>query len=501
MREIYDFLENLNAQVSGFVWGPAMIALMLLTGLYFSAGTGFMQLRHFAACMKKTFFSLFQKKEKKKDGNQITQFQALATALAGTMGTGNIVGVATALTLGGPGAVFWMWVSALLGMMTKYAETLLAVKYRRKEKDGHWVGGAMEYIEHGLGQKWLASLFCVFCVLASFGMGNMTQANSIAEAMGEAFAAPPALSGALVAVLLALVIFGGISRIAQVAEKIIPLLSLLYLAGGLAIIVCHAGTLPQCISSIFEGAFSLPSAAGGIGGYGITQAMRYGVSRGIFSNEAGLGSSGMVYASSEEKEPVVQGMWGIFEVFADTIVVCTITAIAILTSGAMQTGKDGAALSAAAFESVFGSFGGVFVSVSIVLFAFASMLGWAFYGERSFSYLTGGHYQQIYRFLFVAVAIPGSIAQLGLVWDLSETFNGLMAIPNLVAILLLSGTVFRATREYWSNCRLKARPGGAKKTAGVGESPRAAIRSRAEASPTALQAPFTKKAKKLERAE
>ena len=464
MKEIYLAFEHFNQWISGIIWGPVMIFVMLAIGIYFTWKTGFFQFTKIRLWFGKTILEAVRPKKSGKR-NHITPFQALSTALAGTMGTGNIVGVATAITLGGPGAIFWMWISAFLGMMTKYAETVLAVKYRRKNEKGQWIGGAMEYLEHGLHKKWLASAFCVFCVFASLGMGNMTQANSIAGALNSSFGIDPLLTGIILALLTALVIFGGLQRIAKVSEALIPFLSIAYLIGGVIIILCHSQKVPACFSAIFQDAFSFQSTAGGVGGYMIVHAMRYGVGRGIFSNEAGLGSSGMVYAASDSDEPAEAGMWGIFEVFADTIVVCTITALAILTSGVAAGGKEGAALSSAAFGTVFGPFGEFFVSVSIALFAFASMIGWAYYGERGLEYLVGERLTGVYKLIFISMTVVGCIARLELVWNLSETFNGLMALPNLYGVTMLSGTVIAVTRDYLGRQRKQRinKKAGAKK--------------------------------------
>ncbi|MDD6174593.1 MAG: sodium:alanine symporter family protein [Firmicutes bacterium] len=447
----YRTLEEFAEKLSGMIWGPAMVAAMLFVGIWFTFRASGIQFLHFGTCLRCTVGSLLHGKKEKGSGG-ITKFQALSAALAGTMGTGNIVGVATALSMGGAGAVFWMWFSALFGMMTKYAETLLAVRFRKKDSAGQWVGGAMEYIEDGLGKRWLAGVFGVCCVFASLGMGNMTQANAIADAVQGIGAVSPWVTGVVLAAVLAMVIFGGLTRIASVTEKLIPALSVLYTLAALAVIVLHADRLPGVFAEIFKQAFSLSAAVGGAAGSGVRAAMRYGFSRGIFSNEAGLGSSGMVYAAAEDARPVEQGMWGIFEVFVDTVVVCTVTAAAILSSGVLTQGKTGAALTAAAFETVLGPVGSWFVSVSIVLFALASMLGWAYYGERGFCRLAGEKGAPLYRAVFLCAAAAGSAAKLELVWNLSEIFNGLMALPNLYAILCLSPVVVQET-ERWFGAR------------------------------------------------
>ncbi len=477
-------VEKINDQVNSFVWGPVMLVFFLLIGLYFSVRTKFFQITKIGLWLKTTFLSIFTKKEvrKTKDKKSISQFQALSTALAGTMGTGNIAGVATALVSGGPGAIFWMWISAFLGMMTNFAEKTLGIKYRYKNEKGEWVGGAMVYIDRGLKQKWLAIIFSIFCILASFGIGNMSQANSIADSVKNTIVSIfPSINpdkpivggltighiitisiGILMAILVGSVIIGGIKRIASFTEKVVPFMSITYMIGGLAVILINYDAIPEAFASIFREAFNFKAAFGGALGYGISMAMKYGISRGVFSNEAGLGSSVMAHSASDTKEPVVQGMWGIFEVFADTIVVCTVTAIAILTTGvynmdialadalnntSMHT--TGAALTSNAFTSVFGNIGSIFVSLSIILFAFSTLIGWSYYGERGLEYIAGSSkYNNAYKIIFCCVIIIGCVSKIGLVWEISDTFNGLMAIPNLIALVILSPQVIQLTKDY-----------------------------------------------------
>lgn len=450
MEQLVQMIAEINRRVNGFVWGPVMIVLMLLIGAYFSVFTGFFQVRRCGLWLRHTLLAIFCNKEvhDKRDPKSISQFQAVATALAGTLGTGNIVGVATAITAGGVGAIFWMWVSAFWGMMTKYAENVLGNHYRYKNKNGVWVGGPMIYIERGLHCRPLALLFALFCVIASFGIGNMTQANSISGALFSSLHIAPLSTGIIVAMLTAFVILGGIKRIASVTEKFVPLMAVLYTAGGIAIIIFNRQNVPSALQAIFTQAFSTEAVAGGVGGYVMMNAIRFGVARGIFSNEAGLGSSVIVNSASNVKEPVHQGCWGIFEVFVDTIVMCTITALAIITSGAYLTDADGAALSIAAFSSGFGSFGSVFVSIAITFFAFSTILGWSYYGERALQYLFGEKLVLPYKLLFIAMTTIGCVGNLQLVWSISDTFNGLMAIPNLIAVVCLSKKVFTITKEY-----------------------------------------------------
>ncbi|HIS68438.1 MAG TPA: sodium:alanine symporter family protein [Candidatus Gallacutalibacter stercoravium] len=460
MEAVLRWAEHISEAINQVVWGPAMLAFLLLVGLQFSLRTGFFQFRCARLWLKMTLGKLLgtRKKVKKarlvgKDAGReekkaISPFQAMSTALAGAIGTGNIVGVATAITLGGPGAIFWMWVAAVLGMMTVYAENLLGVKYRVRNAKGQWVGGPMYYIENGLHCKWLAVVFAVACTLATFGIGNMTQANSIAAALQETFALPPAVTGIVLAVLVGCIIFGGIGRIAKVTEKIVPFMALFYLVGGLVVIFAHVDRIPSAVQSIFQQAFSLQAAAGGVGGTVMQQAVKYGIARGVFTNEAGLGSSPIVHAAADAQEPAEQGMWGIFQVFLDTIVMCTVTALCLLTAGVWEPGKDGAAMSTAAFATVFGRMGAVFVAVSITLFAFATLISWSYYGERGLAYLAGEKPVAVYKALYAIAAAFGCAMNLRLVWSIADCFNGLMAIPNLVALLLLSGQVVAETKRY-----------------------------------------------------
>ncbi|MBQ9082290.1 MAG: sodium:alanine symporter family protein [Clostridia bacterium] len=445
-------IQTVIRRISGMVWGPGTVAVMLGIGLYFMIQSRFLPFRRPDLWLTGTVRQLFQR-ERTRPGT-ITRRQALATALAGTMGTGNIAGVATAISLGGPGAVFWMWVSGCAGMMLKYAETVLAVRFRRRNAEGSWQGGAMEVMTYGLRMPVLAAIYAGCCMLASFGMGNMAQSNTIAQSLQHAFHLPPAWTAAGCALCVGLVVCGGVRRIAQVAEAAIPALSLLYGIGGLTVIVCHMDRLGPALAEIVSGALTGQAAAGGAAGAGIAAAMRHGFSAGIFSNEAGLGSSGMVYAAAEDADPAEQGLWGMFEVFVDTMVVCTITALAILTSGAREGGQTGAELTIAAFETVFGAWGSAIVAVSIALFALASMLGWAYYGERSCRALSGGTGRG-YRVLFIGAAALGCLMRLEAVWGLSEIFNGLMAVPNLITLVLLAPVVRAITAEKTGGIRRK----------------------------------------------
>ncbi len=450
MDAVLAFVERANNVVNAVVWGPLMLALIIFVGVMFSVRLRFFQLFKCNLWLKQTFGSFFNKeilKDGKKDG--ITPFQAVSTALASAIGTGNVVGVATAITLGGPGAVFWMWVAAFFGMMTTFAENVLGLKYRTVNELGEKVGGPMYYIEKGLGQRWMACFFAFACILASFGMGNMTQANSISASLKKSFNLSPAVVGLVLAAIIGCIIFGGVKRISQVSAKIVPFMTIFYILGGFVVIVAHARSLPKALFDIISGAFNLRSVSGGATGVIMSNAIKYGISRGVFSNEAGLGSSPIVHAASNETEPVNQGMWGIFQVFVDTILVCSITALCILTSGVTPEDKDGAMLSVQAFSSTFGGFGEKFVAISIALFAFATIVGWSYYGERCVEYLSSRKNILIYKAVYILFVMFGSVMKLDLVWGISDTFNGLMAFPNLIALVLLSGEVVRETRSYF----------------------------------------------------
>lgn len=461
MEQITTTIELVNGKLNDFIWGPYMLVLFLAVGLLFTVRTKLFQITKIKMWMNETFLAIFKNRKvlRTDDKHSISQFQSLCTALAATIGTGNIAGVATAIALGGPGAVFWMWVSAFLGMMTNYAENTLGIKYRYKNEKGSWIGGAMIYIEKGLGWKWMAVLFSVFCMLASFGIGNMTQANSIASGLYSSFGVPKAVSAVLVMIFVALVILGGIKRIASVTEKFVPFMAVLYIAGGLLVIFLNIAHVPAAFGMIFSEAFNFKAIGGGALGYGIATAMRRGISRGVFSNEAGLGSSVMVHSASDVEEPVVQGMWGVFEVFADTLVVCTITALTIITSGVynmdqylsnIQNGIEnvsGTELTGAAFQSAI-PFGGQFIAIAIMLFAFSTILGWSYYGERAVEYLFGLKAIIPYKVIFILVIFVGCVTSLELVWDIADTLNGFMALPNLIAVILLSGQVVEMTKDY-----------------------------------------------------
>lgn len=450
-------IESVNGIINGFVWGPVMLALLVGTGILLTVMAGFPQITKLGTIMKSTVGSLFGQDAHKKDEASISPYQAVATALASTVGTGNITGVATAIVAGGPGAVFWMWISALFGTMTKFAEVTLAVKFRQKNEKGEWVGGPMYYMENGLNMKWLGVIFACFATLASFGIGNMTQANSIAAALQQTLHIDPKITGAIIMVIVAVVILGGIKRIAQVTEKLVPVMGVIYVALGIITIVMNAGKLPAAFAVIFQGAINPSAVAGGVLGYTIMNAIRFGFARGVFSNEAGLGSAPIAHAASSTDNPVKQGMWGAFEVIFDTFIICTITALVVVMSGLWGpegAGLDGAALSIAAFQNSVGIFGAAGVTIGTVLFALSTLLGWSYYGEKSIEYLFKGSsivggVKLGYKIVFILLTFVGSIGGLKLIWDIADTLNGLMAIPNLIALILLSGTVTKLVKEYF----------------------------------------------------
>lgn len=443
------------------LWDPWLLGLFLLTGMYFSVRTGFFQIFGCLTWLRVTTGSLFRGK---KGGGQggLTQLQTMATALASTIGTGSVAGVATAIAWGGPGAVFWMWVSALLGMMTGCMEKLLSVRYRRRQGE-EWQGGPMEYMERGLRLPRLAAWFALCLALAALSGGAMVQSNSIAAGLETAFGFEKWKVGLLTALLTGMVIWGGVGRIGRVCERLVPAMALLFLGCGVVVLICHASAVPVALGEILSEAFAPRSAVGGGLGYGMMTAMRYGIARGVFTNEAGLGSSALAHAQTPQEEPAVQGMWGIFEVFVSTMVVSTVTALVVLTTGvydktailtAIRAGESpgeesGVPMVAAAFSTVFGDWGGIIVAVCLFLFAFSSLLGWSYYGERGFSYLLrGGRGKGGFRLLFLAAVCVGSVWELGAVWQAADLFNGLMALPNLIALLLLSPEAMRQWR-WW----------------------------------------------------
>ena len=459
-------VEAVNGAVNSFAWGPLMLLLLVGTGVFLTVRVHWLQVTHFGRILKNTVGSLFQKKESKDHGANISPFEAVTTALAGTVGTGNIAGVTGAIFTGGAGAVFWMWVAAFFGMVTKYAEIVLAMKYRIKDEKGVYHGGPMYYIENGIGKswKWLSVIFCILGGLASFGIGNIAQSSEISGALLDLFHLPPVVSGILIAVVVALVTLGGIKRIGRVTSLLVPFMSVFYILAGIVIIIMRIGHIPAVFGHIFAGAFSFKSVGGGLFGYTIMMAMKQGFARGVFSNEAGLGSAPIAHAASSTEEPCEQAIWGVFEVFIDTIVICSITAFAVLLSGILDAeGGLGAyaskgAAAAAAFNTILpGTLGGKIIELSLLFFALSTILSWAYYGENCWGYLTNQNrpFLLIYKVVFALVCIVGAIGSGTLMWDIADTLNGLMAIPNLLALLMLSGVVAKITKDYFSKNMLK----------------------------------------------
>ena len=462
-------ITDINSAINGVVWGLPMMVLILGVGVYLSVRTGFIQFRHFGHIMKNTAGKAFEKSEKKEGA--VSPFKAMCTALAASIGTGNIAGVSGAIAIGGPGAVFWMWMSALLGMCTKYAEVTLSLKYRQRNEAGDWVGGPMYYISNGLGKswKWLASVFAVFGALAAFGIGNMTQINTIAGTINTAIAGFVPTTEAqqttiawvvsiICAIICAIVLLGGIQRLADVCGLLVPVMAVIYIVAALGVIIMNIGAVPEAFAAIFQGAFAPSSVAGGLAGVGIKTAITKGVGRGIFSNEAGLGSAPIAHAAADVDHPVKQGIYGVFEVFMDTIVVCTMTALVVLLGVGVQNieyGNDiGANLTIRGFESVYGGgIPGVAVAICLTLFALSTVLTWALYGTRCVEFLIGYKASRVYQIIFCLFACIAGTVELSLAWAIADTLNGLMAIPNLIAVALLSPVVFKLSKEYFSEVK------------------------------------------------
>lgn len=453
-------IEQVNTAVNDFVWGvPAMICIIGV-GLLLSIRTGFLQIREFPYMLRVTIGRMFHKKEAREGA--MTPFQAVCTALAATVGTGNIAGVAGAIAIGGPGAVFWMWVSAFLGMCTKFSEVTLAVHFREKNEKGDYVGGPMYYIKNGLGGKfmWLAVIYSLLGILTVFGTGNATQVNTITAAVDSALLNYGVIDegmkgavnvgiGILIAAVVLLVLVGGVRRIGMVTERLVPFMAVLYVVLGLGVMVLNAGRVPGVFAVIVQSAFSPAAFTGGVVG-SLFASMKKGVSRGIFSNEAGLGTGSIAHATADTKEAVQQGYWGIFEVFADTIVICTLTAMVILCSGVdiSYGAAAGAELTISGFTSVYGNWISIFTAVAMCCFAFSTIIGWGLYGTRCSEFVFGIKYNKVFMIVYALVAMVGATMDLGLLWSIADTFNGLMAIPNLIALFLLSGTVVKLVKEY-----------------------------------------------------
>ncbi len=467
MEKLFEKLADINGIINGWVWGPVMLVFLVGTGIFLTCGLKFFQVGKIGLWMKNTFGTLLGKQGKKtENAKTISSFQALCTALGGTVGVGNVVGVATAIAAGGPGAVFWMWFAAFFGMITKYAEIVLGIFYRKRTEGGEWLGGAMVYLKEGFaGKKGLRTfgavlgvLFAIFCILASFGIGNMSQINTIAANFEKTFSIPAMVTGVILLVLMAVMAFGGLKTIGSVTEKMVPFMSIFYIIGGLIILATKVTVLDDVFVSIFKGAFGFDAIAGGAIGVVISKVAKSGIARGVFSNEAGLGSSALVHSAADVKEPAKQGMWGVFEVFVDTIIICSLSALVILSSGVIDlstglvadgfTAGKASVLVTEAFVNSFGTIGGCFATIAIFFFAFSTVIGWFIYGSKACEFLLGKVATTIYKLIFVCFVIVGATMDLSLAWDISDTFNGLMAIPNLIGLVVMSGTIFKITKNY-----------------------------------------------------
>ena len=440
---MYQILSSMDS----FVWGPPLLVLLVGTGIYLSARLGLLQVFKLPRALKLIFTA-----ESKGQGD-ISSFAALATALAATIGTGNIVGVATAIKLGGPGALFWMWVAAFFGMATKYSEGVLAIKYRTKDTNGEVAGGPMYYIVNGLGKRWkpLAIVFSIFGVMvALLGSGTFTQVNSITESLNNAFGLPATIVSIILAIIVAIIIFGGIQSISKVAEKIVPFMAIIYILAAVIVLIFNAGNILPSIALILKSAFTGQAATGGFAGATMMIAIQSGIARGVFSNESGLGSAPIAAAAAKTEEPVEQGLVSMTGTFIDTIIVCTLTGLAIIVTGGWSSNLNGATLTQHAFATVFGNFGVFALTISLVLFAFTTILGWGYYGERCFEFLFGTRAIPVYRLIFVLMVALGGFLKLELIWVLADIVNGLMAIPNLVALLGLSPIIIKETKRYFS---------------------------------------------------
>ncbi|TEB08440.1 Amino-acid carrier protein AlsT [Pelotomaculum schinkii] len=438
-----EVISLIVGKINGFVWGPWMLTLLVGTGIFLTLRLGFLQFSNLPYALKLAFSPA---RQDKKSSGDISHFQALMTALSATIGTGNIVGVSTAVVLGGPGALFWMWVTAVFGMATKYGEAVLAVKYRIKDEKGEMAGGPMYYIERGMGQKWLAWLFAFFGAIAAFGIGNMVQANSVAGAVHDTFGVAAWKTGIILAVLTAAVIIGGIKSIGKASGVIVPFMAVFYVLAGLVIIIMNLDKLPHAFGLIFSSAFSFQAGFGAL----IGSTIRYGVARGVFSNEAGLGSAPIAAAAAKTDHPCRQAMVSMTGTFLDTIIVCSITGIVLVMAG-LYPGVEkaqAAALTSRSFEAFFPGIGSLIVTIGLILFAYSTVLGWYYYGEKCFYYLVGARFIIVYRVLFSIAVVVGATLNLGLVWDIADTMNGAMAIPNLIALIALSGIIAAETNDF-----------------------------------------------------
>ncbi|HJU43565.1 MAG TPA: sodium:alanine symporter family protein [Vicinamibacterales bacterium] len=446
-----DAIAAANSWINGYVWGWPMIVLLVGTGALLTVLTGGVQFRYLPFALREVLGKITQKSTA---AGEVSPFQAVATALASTVGVGNIAGVATAISIGGPGALFWLWISGVLGMCTKFAEIVIALHYREPDAAGQMRGGAMYVLRKGLGLPWLGTTFAGLVALAAFGIGNMVQSNSVAASLQASFGVQPALTGVVLAVITAAVILGGIKRIGQFTEYLVPFMALLYLTGGAFILVRFASEIPAALALVISSAFSGAAATGAFAGSTIMLAMRYGIARGLFSNEAGLGSAPLVHAAARTDHPVRQGLYGIFEVFVDTILVCTTTGMVILVTGVWSDGTTGAELAGRAFSTGLpGTWGNLVVTTSLVLFAFSTVIGWSYYGETAIVYLFGPAAAMPYKVAWLVFIFLGAVGSLHLVWDVADTLNGLMAIPNLIAVLASIGLLRRLMREFFATAR------------------------------------------------
>jgi len=441
-------LETVLNEIRDIIWGVPLIALLVGTGIYLTfllKGLQFRKLYH------SLWLALVKRKEDNSEGD-ITHFQALMTALAATVGTGNIAGVATAIAIGGPGALFWMWITGLFGMATKYAEAVLAVKYRIKDKNGNMSGGPMYYLANGMNLKWLGALFAVFAAVAAFGIGNMVQSNSVADAVKYSFNIPVEATGIILALATELVLLGGIKSIGKVTGILVPFMVIFYFLAALFVVIIHIDQIPSVISHVLVEAFTDTAAVGGFAGATIMLTIRSGISRGVFSNESGLGSAPIAAAAAQTKHPVTQALVSMTQTFIDTIIICSMTGFAILVSDVLNTGLTGATLTQKTFETALpGEWGGIIVSIGLIFFAYSTILGWSYYGEKSVEYLLGEKSVKPYRLLFILMVFVGAIVKLDLVWTFADIMNGLMALPNLIALLGLSGIVAAETQNYFNN--------------------------------------------------
>ena len=442
-----DLLERWNTWLNGYVWGAPMIVLLVGTGIVLTVLTRGIQFRRLGT----VFIEVLGRHRSGGDGT-VTPFQAVATALASTVGTGNIVGVATAVVLGGPGALLWLWVSGLFGMCTKFAEIVIALHYRERDASGIFRGGAMYVLRTGLGLPWLGGLFALLTAVAALGIGNMVQANSLADSLNASFGIAPQLAGLTLAAVTGLVIIGGVRRIGEVAQVLVPFMTAVYLAGGTAILLLHLSEIPAAIGLVVSSAFTGTAATGGFAGSTVALALRHGIARGLFSNEAGLGSAPMVHAAATTDHPVRQGLYGVFEVFVDTLLVCSVTGLALIVTGVWNSGADGAVLSGEAFrQGLLGEWGGMIVTTSVVLFGFSTVIGWSYYGETAIVYLAGTRAAIPYRIAWLVFIYLGATGSLRLIWSIADTLNGLMAIPNLVGVLCSIPLLLRLQREFFES--------------------------------------------------